>query len=213
MKKAGRRFFPVICALCLTGLLAGASCSNPIYNTPGAFDPDEATAITVTPPTKRLYYWGENLDMADASANIHYRGPGVDSKLNQKIKDSQVSGFDSRKGGIQTIAVTLEGRSDYFDIALLPFSPADDDKTIPMSLSPNEEKIIQNSLGGAWKVYIFESASRAVVRPSGNGKDGTYGSKGDVVFNAPAVASGYIMAISFTNGDTSYPLFYRLTVQ
>jgi hypothetical protein len=159
-----------------------------------------------------LYYWEEPLDLTGSSTNVHYRGPGVDSKVNQEITSWQVSGFDSRKEGIQTVAITIEGQSDYFDIALFPFPPADGDNMIPMSLSPNQEKAIQNSLGGSWKLYIFESASRAVVKPSGTGKDGASGSTGDAAFNAPAVAGDYIIAISFTKNGYTYSRFYKLKV-
>jgi hypothetical protein len=174
---------------------------------PGAFDPEEVTAIIVTPPPQRLYYWGETLDLTGASANIYYRGPGVDPKLKQEIKYGQVSGFNPRREGIQTIAVTIEGRSDHFDIALLSLLPADVDETLPlMSLSPNQEKTIQNPPEGPWKIYIFERDSRAVVKlknPSG---------AGDIVFTAPAAAGDYIIATSSAKDGYTYPRFYRLTV-
>ncbi|MDR0706446.1 MAG: hypothetical protein LBF60_01035 [Treponema sp.] len=208
MKNVNRRFFPVMFALCLLGMWAMTGCSNPFFDTPGALDPYDVIAITVTPPTKRLYYWGEPLDLTGASATIHYRGPAVDSKLNQEIKSSQVSGFDSMKEGIQTAAVAIEGRSDYFDIALLAFPPGDADE---MTLSQNQEKTIPNALGGSWKLYIFESASRAVVKI--NGKEGESGSKGEAVsFTAPPNAGAYIIAISFTKDGRAYSRFYTLTV-
>jgi hypothetical protein len=198
--------------LCLLGFLAGASCSNPIYNTPGAFDPYDVSAITVTPPSKRLYYWGEPLDLTRSSANIYYRGSDIEPKLDQEIKSQHVSGFDSRKEGIQTIAVTIEGQSDYFDIALVAFKPNDDDK-ITMSLSsPNLEKTISNELGCSWKLYIFESASRNVVKLNGNGQGGKSGSTGDISFNAPSTAGDYIIAVSFKKDGYTYNRFYKLSV-
>ncbi|MDR0375376.1 MAG: bacterial Ig-like domain-containing protein [Treponema sp.] len=205
MKKVNRRFFPVVIAVCLNGLLAGASCSNPIYNTSGALDPDDVIAITIAPPTKRLYLWGESLDLTGASANIHYRGPDVPSKPKQTINLSHVSGFDPKKEGVQTLTVTIEGQRAYFDIALLAVPPDSDLLVRSLPVPTNQQGSLPNELNCPWKVYIFSLASRDVaVEKSGKNVP--------LSFTTPSLAGDYIMALSFTRDGVTTYRFYRLIV-
>lgn len=170
---------------------------------PGTLDPDDIIAITVTPPTKRLYRLGESLNLTGASVHIYYRGPGVDAKLDQEINPSYVSGFDSKKHGIQIITVTIGDRSDRFDIALME-PPISELK--PLTALPDGIITISNDLEGSWKIYIFD---RNGAIPKNGEKTG---SESPISFQAPSTPADYTVVRGIKKDGRWYSLFYKLTV-
>ncbi|MDR2193039.1 MAG: bacterial Ig-like domain-containing protein [Treponema sp.] len=195
-----KHFLIGICALCLNGALAVGGCSNPIYNTPGALDPDDIIAIAVTPPTKRLYRRGESLDLTGALVHIYYRGPGVAPKLDQPISPAHVSGFDSKREGIQTITVTTGNQSDRFDIALIALPEA-----VITASTGSIRTIPLGELEGSWRLYVFDEHDTVLENHKGSGST--------VSFQAPFAPAVYTVALVVRKDGYAYTRFYKLTVE
>jgi hypothetical protein len=191
-------FFLLVCVFSLSGISLLVSCANPFYDTPGAKDPADVISIAVTPPTKRLYQVGENLDLAGALVNIYYRGmePGIDKQINL----SQISGFNSRKEGIQTISVTIGGQSDHFDIALLVIPP---DQQNSISAAYGDTIHVANPVDGSWKVYVFNLGGAMVKSATG--------ARGEASYTAPEDGT-YTVVVSFAKQGNIYYRFYSLQV-
>jgi hypothetical protein len=176
------------------------SCSNPFYDNPPLESPSDVVSITVKPPTKRLYNCRENIDLTGASVNIYYRDrqkypPNIGSSLS----NSNLSGFDSSKDGIQTITVTVKGKTDTFDVAVM--SPIGK----PEQITPINGKVNIDAQNGSWKIYIYNKNSGSLSRDTDKGKSSS------ISFDAPSNGT-YIIVVSLNIQEKIYYRFYELTV-
>jgi hypothetical protein len=87
-------------------------------------------AITVrTPPNKTVYDYGESLDLT----GLVLVGTYSDSSVEQiPVSLSQVSRFDSTRGGEQTVVISVEGRNAVFTVLVRVLS------SISVQRSPNK---------------------------------------------------------------------------
>ena len=79
---------------------------------------DSATGITVTKPNKDVYKYGEALNLTGATITIQ-RLSGDAETFN--ITKDMVSGYDSKKVGIQQVSVTYENMTAYFDVEVVDY--------------------------------------------------------------------------------------------
>jgi hypothetical protein len=174
-----------------------AACGNPFYDTPGAYNPADVTSITVTPPSKRLYNRGETLDLTGASVDIFYRGDPA--KRGQSV--SAVSGFDSNREGLQTLTVTIGGKTDAFDVAVRGITVTDE-PTITKTSGASVTIVNSPQLGGSWKRMLFNGTA-LTKQDSGTGDT--------VTFTAPS-AGTYTLLLVFSKDGYQYYRFYTLQV-
>ncbi len=71
------------------------------------------TGITLTPPEKKEYVLGQNLDLSGLAATGTY-SDGTTAQIAVTIAD--VSGFDSNIAGSQTVTVTVDGKTATFNV-------------------------------------------------------------------------------------------------
>jgi putative cell wall-binding protein len=78
-----------------------------------AVAPKALTGLTLTPPVKKEYVLGQNLDLTGIAATGTY-SDGTTAALPVTIADT--SGFNSLNAGSQTITVTVDGKTASFDV-------------------------------------------------------------------------------------------------
>ncbi|HSN58374.1 MAG TPA: bacterial Ig-like domain-containing protein, partial [Clostridiaceae bacterium] len=78
--------------------------------------PKALTGISVTPPEKKEYMLGQNLDLTGLVATGTYND-GTTAPLPVTIAD--ISGFNSLNPGSQTITVTVDGKTATFDVNVI----------------------------------------------------------------------------------------------
>jgi len=78
--------------------------------------PKALTGISVTPPEKKEYMIGQNLDLTGLVATGTY-SDGTTAPLPVTIAD--ISGFNSLNAGSQTITVTVDGKTATFDVNVI----------------------------------------------------------------------------------------------
>lgn len=71
------------------------------------------TGITLTPPVKKDYVLGQNLDLTGLVATGTY-SDGTTAPV--PVTLAEISGFNSNNAGSQTITVTVEGKTGTFDV-------------------------------------------------------------------------------------------------
>ncbi|MBP1745085.1 MAG: hypothetical protein H6Q58_2063 [Firmicutes bacterium] len=71
------------------------------------------TGITVTPPAKKEYVLGQNLDLSGLAATGTY-SDGTTAPV--PLTSADLSGFNSYNAGSQTITVTVDGKTDTFNV-------------------------------------------------------------------------------------------------
>ena len=79
--------------------------------------PEPATleSISVTAPTKVEYTVGEKLELAGMKVIANYSD---DTTMDIAIEDCEVSGYDAKMVGGQTVTVTYEGKTDTFKVTV-----------------------------------------------------------------------------------------------
>ncbi|MDR0645055.1 MAG: bacterial Ig-like domain-containing protein [Treponema sp.] len=176
------------------------ACENPFYDE-SYESPDDVVSITVTPPLKRLYKYGEPFDRNGLNVKVFRRnGTFYDEKT------PVVSGFDSTREGIQTITVSTGGKSYQFDVGVMLFALNPEGPEISISKGGTITLKAESGIIGSWTIYVFkDSAFESVPR-----LDPKVGSS--VAFAAPSSAGTYVVAASFRLRGVTSCRFYLLRV-
>ena len=124
------------------------------------------TAIYVE-PIKKIYYLGEtNLDLTGLKVNRYYMdevtNTTIEVKENVNITEANISGFTTLKTGAVTITVTYDGKSDTFNIIVVPES----NKTNKMVYVPSDKTGIPTMYVGKYEVTQGEYLNIMGTNPS-----------------------------------------------
>ncbi len=116
----------------------------------------ESAAVTAL-PSKTVYQAGESLDLTGAVLTVTY----ADSTTQDfEITADMVSGFDSNKGGKQTLTVTYCGATAAFDVTVIADKPS-----VTATAGNGQVTLCWNALDGATKyaVYSYLNGSYSAV--------------------------------------------------
>jgi hypothetical protein len=176
------------------------ACANPFYSESNE-SPEDVVSITVTEPSKRLYKYGEVFDKRGLNVKVFRRNGTTYDETNPDI-----SGFDSKREGIQTVTVSTAGKSYRFVVAVMLFALDSSAAGISASKGGNVTLVAENGASGSWTVHLFKDSAYEST-PKINPNSGT-----SATFAAPTIDGTYIIAASIRiNGVTTYR-FYLLRV-
>jgi hypothetical protein len=188
-----------------------AGCKNSLYIEEEIKSPDDVISITVTPPNKMLYKYGEPFEKTGMKVTIHFRGPERDP-MEEVVDDTakiDVSGYNSYAEGIQTITASARGKSDTFKIALMVIPP-NGEGVVVASGGTVTLRGVEGSSKGSWDAYVYDAAGRQVDIKPAPSDSGT----GSISFSLPASVSvgDYTLVVAFRIDAKMYYEFYKLTV-
>ncbi|MDR0410956.1 MAG: bacterial Ig-like domain-containing protein [Treponema sp.] len=176
------------------------ACGNPFYEE-SLESPEDVVSITVTPPSKRLYRYGETFDRTGLNVKVYRR-----NKTSYDEKNPAISGFDSKREGIQTITVSTGGKSYQFIVGVMLFAlnPSAPEISVPRSGTVTLKT--ENGASGSWTVYVFKGDTLEST-PRLDPKSGD-----SISFPAPADSGIYTIAANFQIRGVRLCRFYLLKV-
>ncbi len=147
---------------------SGVAAEQTAYNQPphiGFYIDNETlrggiTNIQLTPPSKKEYNIGENLDLTDCTVMAEYANGSTEVI---DINDCDISGHNPYKDGRQTITVSYMQKSDSFEVNVVSGFECDKSGNITAYYGNNESIIIPEYVNGilitAVKADVFTNVS------------------------------------------------------
>jgi hypothetical protein len=184
--------------------LGAAACGNPFYDE-NTDSPTDVMWIDIKQgPTKRLYHYGEALDLTGMEVTYWQR-----DNTKHTAPDPVVSGYNPYAEGIQYLTVTVSGKTASFAVALMAFQTSGTINASPSGSVPISSNDWQN---GDWEAYLYSGTSLYNGPSLASGINHYTGSGNELSVTAPSSIGTYTLAVSLRIDRRVYYRFYNLVV-